>query len=73
MLTDLVSGAMLYKIEYRIEYDSFEVVEKETTLNEMGILLATLLASKAVPDVGFRPREEENNIRDQCCIARKES
>jgi len=71
VLTDLFSGAILYTIEYRIEYDSFEVVEKETTLDEMGILVAEFLASKAVPDAGFRPREEDNNLRDQCCITFK--
>ncbi len=68
VLTDLVSGAMLYTIEYRVEHDSFEVVEKETDLDKMGIVVANFLAEKAVPDAGFRPREEDNNIRDQCCI-----
>ena len=37
----------------------------------MGIVVAEFLANKAVPDASFRPREEDNNIRDQCCIAFK--
>jgi hypothetical protein len=71
VLTDLVSGAVLYSIEYAEEHASFCVVEKETTLDEMGVLVAEFLADKAVPNESFRPNEAANNPRDTACIAFK--
>jgi len=72
ILTDLVSGAFLYKFEYTPDVQGFEVVEKEITLDEMGARVAEFLAGTAVPSEKFRPIDD-NNPRDAPCIAFKKA
>lgn len=73
VLTDLVSGAILYTIEYDVEHEGFNVVEQEATLDEMGAIVAKFLAETAVPNVSFRPVEAHQNPRDIPVIAFKKT
>lgn len=61
VLTDLVSSAILYTIEYDAQYQGFNVVEQEVSLDEMGVVVAQFLAETAVPDASFRPIEARQN------------
>ena len=73
VLSDLATGAILYSIEYDVEYEGFNVVEQEATLDEMGTIVAEFLAETAVPNVGFRPVEAHRNPRDIPVIAFKKT
>jgi hypothetical protein len=73
VLSDLVSGAILYSIEYDEEYKGFNVVEHTSTLDEMGAVVAKFLAETTVPNVSFRPVEEHQNPRDIPVIAFKKT
>ena len=73
VLTDLVSGAILYTIEYSVDYQSFSVVEREVTLDVMGSVVENFLKDKTVPDVKFRPVEANLNPRDISCIEFKKT
>jgi hypothetical protein len=68
VLTDLVSGAILYTIDYSLQYKSFSLVEREATLDVMGSVVENFLREKTVPDVNFRPIEADSNPRDISCI-----
>lgn len=73
VITDLVSGAVLLKIEYSEEYEGFEVVEYEATLDQMGCMVAQFLSETAVPDASFRPLKAHQNPRDIPVIAFKKT
>jgi hypothetical protein len=73
VLSDLVSGAIIYSIEYDMVHEGFNVVEQEATLNEMGAIVAKFLAETAVPDVGYRPVEARRDPRDIPVIAFKKT
>ena len=64
VLTDLVSGAMLFAIDYGERYKRFTVRQTTVTLDEVGTNVANFLTNKSVPDVNFRAIEDENNPRD---------
>jgi hypothetical protein len=73
VLTDLVSGAILYTLDYTETYEGFSVVEQIANLDEMGSMIAKFLADIAVPDVNFRPIEAHANPRDVPCIMFKKT
>ena len=73
VLTDLVSGALLLKIVYNEEYKGFDVVEYETTLHQMGVMVAQFLSQTSVPDASFRPVEARENPRDFSVITFKKT
>lgn len=73
VLTDLVSGAILYTIEYDVEHKGFNAVEQEVTLDQMGAIVAKFLAETAVPNVSFRPVEDQQDPRDISVIAFKKT
>jgi hypothetical protein len=68
VLTDLVSEAMLFEIEYDKTYKRFTVHQATVTLDQVGTNVANFLTAKAVPNVNFRPLEDENNPRDFAVI-----
>eukprot|EP01031_Cornospumella_fuschlensis_P028981 gene28981-34975_t len=72
VLTDLVSGAVLLSMVYRELYGSFDVVEYQATLDQMGCMVACFLSDTAVPDASFRPIDEQNP-RDLAVIAFKKT
>jgi hypothetical protein len=61
VLTDLVSKATLFEIEYEEMYKGFTVHQATVTLDQVGTNVANFLTAKAVPDVNFRPLEDDNN------------
>ena len=68
VLTDLVSAAILYYIEYSPDQQFFEVVERPATLDDMGAVIAEFLTSTAVPRSDYRPLENRNNPRETACL-----
>ena len=73
VLTDLVSAAILYYLEYSPDQQTFEVVERPATLHEMGALVAEFLASTAVPRSDYRPLEDRNDPREAPCLQFKKT
>jgi hypothetical protein len=73
VLTDLVSGAMLFEVEYVEEHKGFNVLHDTVTLDQVGTNVSNFLAAKAVPDPKFRPVEEKNNPRDISVIEFKKT
>ena len=71
VLTDLVSGAILYKMGYNEADNVFHVAEQETSLDGMGVIVTEFLDRTAVPCATFQPNEAANNPRDIPCIAFK--
>eukprot|EP00597_Dinobryon_sp_UTEXLB2267_P013382 CAMPEP_0170105750 /NCGR_PEP_ID=MMETSP0020_2-20130122/4962_1 /TAXON_ID=98059 /ORGANISM="Dinobryon sp., Strain UTEXLB2267" /LENGTH=445 /DNA_ID=CAMNT_0010329941 /DNA_START=13 /DNA_END=1350 /DNA_ORIENTATION=+ len=73
VISDLVTGAVLLKIDYNEECDAFEVVEYEASLDQMGYMVAQFLSESAVPVAGFRPIEAHQNPRDMPVIKFKKT
>lgn len=73
VLTDLVSAAILYYIEYSPDQQIFEVVERPATLDEMGAVVAEFLTSTAVPRSDYRPLEHRNDPRETACLQFKKT
>ena len=73
VLTDLVSGAILYTVEHVANNGQFNVVEQEVSLDDMGANVATFLTDIAVPDVYYRPVEAHQDPRDISVIAFKKT
>ena len=61
VLTDLVTGAMLFELEYTEKNKRFGALQAKVTLDQIGTNVANFLADKTVPDSTFRADEEENN------------
>ena len=64
VLTDLVSAAIFYYIEYSPDQQIFEVVERPATLDEMGAVVAEFLQYRS-PALGLSPtRAQRRSPRD---------
>ena len=58
VLTDLVSGAIMLKMDYDEELNVFSVVEYKATLDQMGRMVARFLSDNTIPNALFRPLED---------------
>jgi len=67
VLTDLVTGAMVYELRFNIECQSFSLSEYEANLDQMAVLVANYLSDAVVPDAKYVPRDDTDEKGQAAC------
>jgi hypothetical protein len=59
VLTDLVSGAMVFELNYEPTNESFGLIEYSVSLSQMAFLVTTYLTTKVKPDANYLPIDDD--------------
>ena len=59
VLTDLVSGAIVFELSYDPRNESFGLIEYRVSLSQMAFLVTTYLTTKVKPDASYLPIDDD--------------